>query len=89
MKSDEITMESGERISTYKSIPLSQIRRIHHLVRRARLKEAEDLARSYPGFSDLQIKQLLGYTYEVITSRLSSEGSLLGRLWWKLSASKP
>lgn len=89
MKIDEITTASGEVISTYKSIPLDQVRRIHGLVRRARVKEAEGIARSYPGYSELQIKQLLCFTYEVITTRLSSEGSALSRLWWKMTSRKP
>ena len=88
MKIDEITTANGEIISTYTSIPLDQIRRIHGLVRCARVKEAEDIARAYPGYTELQIKQLLGYTYEVITTRLSSEGSALSRFWWKMSSRK-
>ena len=88
MNNDKIQTDSGEVISTYGSIPFDQLRKIYELVRDLRLKEAEAIIRKYPEYSDLQVKQLMGYIYEVISNRIGSEKSALASAWWKATAKK-
>jgi hypothetical protein len=83
MEPSMIKTQTGEVIQDYESIQMDELRKIHRLKSRLRLKEAA-LVVENRGLSEPDLKLLIAHISLIIYTRLKMEGRFIAAFWWKL-----